>query len=75
MQQKHILYDFAYKNNSNKIILAHNHPNDSCLPTSSDDRATGIIIEWLNENGIQLIDHVIVGIDGTFSFRNQERYV
>lgn len=73
--QKHILYDFAYKNNSNKIILAHNHPNDSCLPTSSDDRATGIIVEWLNENGIQLIDHVIVGIDGTFSFRNQERYV
>lgn len=72
--QKHTLYDFAYKNNSSKIILAHNHPNESCMPSESDDIATSKIIDWLNENGIQLVDHIIIGNDGAFSFRNQEKY-
>ncbi len=50
-----------------KVLLAHNHPNGFCNPSSRDLRTTSILMEELHRLGVELFDHVIVGVDGVCS--------
>ena len=68
--EKRELADFAFTNKVQKIALGHNHPNATSSPSKLDDECTLKITNWLNTIGIELVDQVIVGSDGTFSFRN-----
>ena len=52
------------------VILAHNHPTDTCAPSEKDDDATSVIGGFLMTIGIKLYDHVIVGTDGVYSYRH-----
>lgn len=70
---KRAIYDFAYQSNCKKMFIAHNHPNGSCMPTKSDDTATEKIVDWLNKSGITLVDHIIIGNDGAFSFKHLKK--
>lgn len=64
------LIRFAVTSGAKYIVLAHNHiNNESCYPSKEDDEVTNLFKIWLNESGVILFDHVIVGCDGTFSFR------
>ena len=67
--EKRDLADFAFTNKVHKIAMGHNHPVASCAPSKSDDECTIKIKEWLNALGVELVDHVIIGNDGSFSFR------
>ncbi len=71
---KSCLTDFAMTNKVKKILIGHNHPKESCSPSISDDDATNIMKDWLNDVGIELVDHIIIGDDGAFSFRNCKMY-
>lgn len=68
--EKRDLADFAFTNKVKKIALGHNHPIANCAPSKSDDECTASIKTWLNALGVELVDHVIVGNNGTFSFRD-----
>ena len=59
----------AVKFSASSIILAHNHPSTDPQPSSNDKSLTKQIQEAGNTMGIPLIDHLIVGNDDYYSFR------
>ena len=50
------------------IVVAHNHPQDSCRPSVQDDRFTAELQLFCSLNKIKLRDHIIVGTDGMYSY-------
>jgi DNA repair protein RadC len=53
------------------IIVAHNHPSGSLSPSPADKEITKRIRETGKLLEINLIDHIIVGQDGYFSFADE----
>lgn len=49
-------------------MIAHNHPGGPCEPSEDDISATNSLAKLLEEEGIHLIEHVIVGADGAKTF-------
>ena len=54
--------------NAAGAVISHNHPGQTCAPSEADTRLTRRLRRVLDEIGITLHDHVIVGTDGTYSF-------
>jgi len=54
--------------NAAKVILAHNHPSGDPTPSQADQELTRYLIQTLALVDIQVIDHVIIGQQGNFSF-------
>lgn len=52
---------------SHTLIISHNHPGGDCKPSSDDQLATEAFAERLENYGIRLLDHVVVGRNGAFS--------
>ena len=59
----------ALYNNAVGVIVAHNHPGGGLKPSQDDHRVTNAIREALKIVDISLLDHIIIGSDGYFSFR------
>lgn len=54
------------------VILAHNHPSGDPAPSEDDLEITRRLVKTGELLGIEVLDHVIVGADGTFvSFRER----
>lgn len=51
------------------IIFVHNHPSGNVDPSKEDIAITNRLLEVGKMVGIEVIDHVIVGKDGCFSFQ------
>jgi DNA repair protein RadC len=51
----------AIRNFASKVILAHNHPSGSSLPSRADLEVTRQVVEAGRVVGIGLIDHIIIG--------------
>lgn len=60
--------EIALSYKSAACIVAHNHPDGEAFPSSEDREVTTMICETLKMLGIPLLDHIIVGTDGYFSF-------
>ncbi len=43
------------------VVLAHNHPDGSCMPSAADLRTTVALREKLLGVGVDLVEHVVVG--------------
>ena len=56
---------------ASKVILAHNHVTGSPRPSAEDRVATGAIATGLVVLEIELVDHVIVSPEGTWSMVRQ----
>lgn len=54
-------------------FLAHNHPHGLSIPSEADITATGALVKALGTVGIDLLDHIIVGDDGSLSLRESGR--
>ncbi len=54
--------------NAAKIILAHNHPSGRASPSHADKETTRTIKEAVGLVDIDLIDHIIIGNPGHYSF-------
>lgn len=67
--------DFVIKNNCNRIVIAHNHPNGSCIPSKEDIVATKKLYDILSLIDITIVDHIIVGKTGSYSLRASEHCV
>ena len=55
-----IILGIALKSFSSGIILAHNHPSSSLIPSSKDIELTTQLRESCKIMNIQLIDHLII---------------
>ena len=59
----------ALEQGSSNIILVHNHPSGDPSPSQDDIDMTKAIVEAGRALGIKVHDHVVVGREGTASFR------
>ncbi|MFY9554129.1 MAG: DNA repair protein RadC [Blastocatellia bacterium] len=51
------------------LILSHNHPSGDPEPSQEDKRLTRSVIEAARTIEIRVLDHIIVGKNGYFSFQ------
>jgi DNA repair protein RadC len=61
----------ALKKKAAAIILAHNHPSGHVRPSDADIRLTKTIQETAKALDILVHDHIIIGEDRVFSFREE----
>jgi len=61
----------AIKNSCNKIILVHNHPSGDPTPSEEDLEITRKMIEVGEELDIKVLDHVIIGGDEWWSWKER----
>ncbi len=59
----------AVLSNASSILIAHNHPGNSMEPSNADRDVTVRIEEACRLMGITLLDHIIVGHDRWYSFK------
>ncbi len=59
----------ALYNHATGVIIAHNHPGESLKPSEDDYSITKAIKAALKTVDIVLLDHIIIGGNGYFSFK------
>ena len=72
---------FSYKemwrelfiHNAYGFYLIHNHPNNQANPSKKDVIFTGEIIRESNKIRIPMLDHLIIGDDGYYSFDKNKK--
>jgi DNA repair protein RadC len=57
------------KPNTPYAVLAHNHPNGQAWPSEDDANLTRSMQQAARRQGVTLLDHVVLGRDQYFSFR------
>ncbi|MDD5645371.1 MAG: DNA repair protein RadC [bacterium] len=58
----------AVKRKAVNVILVHNHPSGNLNPSEEDRRMTEKLKKALSLIDVNIIDHIIIGLDGYFSF-------
>ncbi len=58
------LFKYAIEHNAVRVAVAHNHPTGDTKPSSIDNKLTQRLQEAGMLMNIQLLEHIIVGIDG-----------
>jgi DNA repair protein RadC len=66
------VFKSAIKASSNSIILVHNHPSGDCTPSNEDKEVTKILENAGDLLGINVLDHIIIGKDKYYSFKENE---
>ena len=62
----------ALYNHAVGIVVAHNHPSGTLQPSQDDREITKAIKEALKTVDIALLDHIIIGNNDYYSFRNND---
>ena len=57
-----------FEYNAKSIIIVHNHPSGALKPSESDILITSKLKHLLEKLEVKLLDHIIVSLDGYFSF-------
>ena len=66
---------FVIRDNASSVVVAHNHPSGSAVPSAADIDATISLSQFLRQINIALLDHIVVGGDGTVqSIKGDLRY-
>ena len=63
------IFRYAIKNAVSKIILVHNHPDGDPTPSSNDIEITEELAKAGDILGIKVIDHVIIGRNEKWSWK------
>jgi DNA repair protein RadC len=66
-----LIFKKALEESAVSIIISHNHPSGSPQPSKADEALTQKIKEGAGYLDIRLLDHIIVGDKGYFSFANE----
>ncbi|MBQ8196013.1 MAG: DNA repair protein [Oscillospiraceae bacterium] len=59
----------ALKSQSSHVVLVHNHPGGVTMASATDVAATRRTANALKELGIELVDHIIVNEESSYSMR------
>lgn len=62
------VFKYAYLLSADSIICIHNHPTGDTIPSKDDIILTNKLKEIGKINGINVIDHIIVGNNNYYSF-------
>ena len=63
------IFKSAIVTNAEKIIIAHSHPSNSIKPSDGDIITTQNLLSAADILQIPIIDHLILGEDDFFSFK------
>jgi DNA repair protein RadC len=66
-----VVFGVALQTAATRIIVAHNHPAGSLVPSPEDRQTTRRLKEAGELLRIQLLDHIILGRDAAYSFAEQ----
>lgn len=58
----------AYLRSASSIVCLHNHPSGDTSPSREDINFTRSLLEIGDTFGIPVLDHIIVGDNGYYSF-------
>lgn len=61
----------AVRKSTASLILAHNHPSGDTEPSKEDIGITKKLLDVGNIVGIKVLDHIIIGRNGYFSFKEE----
>lgn len=65
-----LIMQIALRHNATAVMLAHNHPGGSAVPSYEDVTTTKALREVLSPAGITLLDHIVVAGEEFTSMRN-----
>ncbi len=63
------VFKVAILSNAAAIILGHNHPSGNSEPSNEDRNITNRICEVGKIHGIRVLDHIVIGDNNFFSFK------
>lgn len=63
----------ALLHNASALVLCHNHPSGSPLPSAADDKITDRLRQSADVMNIHLIDHIVAAEDGFYSYADEGR--
>jgi len=63
------VFKSAIRNSASRVILVHNHPSGDPQPSKEDIEVTKKLINAGELLGISVLDHVIIGNDKFWSWR------
>lgn len=63
------VYKYAIKKSAASIVFIHNHPSGNPKPSNNDKNITKRLVEVGDIIGISVLDHIIIGNDVYFSFK------
>ena len=67
------VFKAAILSNAASVIVCHNHPSDHVGPSPDDISITNRLVEAGKLLGIPVIDHIILGGDAVYSFKEEGR--
>ena len=62
------VFSFAVRDSTSAIILLHNHPSGDPAPSREDRECTRRLVHAGKILGIRVLDHIVIGHDGYYSF-------
>ena len=68
------IFQLLIKRNCASAIVAHNHPSGNPAPSQEDIQVTKRLMEAGNLMGVEILDHIIIGID-TYISLNEKGYM
>ena len=71
---KRNVLETAFRNNADRVIFAHNHPNGIAAPSKDDIVMTSDFCSVLKGVGIRLADHIIVAGSDALSLASVEKF-
>ncbi|MDW7661977.1 MAG: DNA repair protein RadC [Bacillota bacterium] len=67
------VFNRAIKRSAASILVVHNHPSGHVNPSKEDIHVTKRLFEAGNLIGIPLVDHIIIGKSGYYSFKEENQ--
>ena len=64
---------YALSKGATALVLAHNHPSNNLKPSRDDDQLTQRLLEACKIVDIRLLDHIIIGANGYFSYSENNK--
>ena len=64
----------ALERKATGVILVHNHPSGSALPSVEDIRQTQSLNKALKTCDLSMLDHVVIARDSYYSFADEQLY-
>jgi DNA repair protein RadC len=62
---------FVLLENGCAVVVYHNHPSGTCVPSAEDESFTDKLRYSLSTADIELVDHLIIGAHGYFSMKQK----
>jgi DNA repair protein RadC len=66
-----VIFGRALEEQAVSIIVAHNHPSGSLRPSKADEALTTKLFQASKIMDVKLLDHLIIGDNGYFSFADE----